>query len=182
MKHTVAGIQSMNMFGIPHVGADVCGYKGSKRDDEMCARWIQLSTFYPLARSNQNDKNGDATDEPQEPYAIKDPKFAGWATAAIQDRYQYLRHMYTCLYEVSQWSGSCIDPAFYYYPTDENLYLDTSASFMVGGALLVTPVLEGGDPKTIKAYLPKGQWVNLASAALDVNGNNDAGSTVDINA
>ncbi len=41
----------MNMFGIPHVGADVCGFKGSKRDDEMCARWIQLASFYPLARS-----------------------------------------------------------------------------------------------------------------------------------
>jgi alpha-glucosidase (family GH31 glycosyl hydrolase) len=52
MKYTIAGIQSMNMFGIPHVGADVCGFKGNSRDDEMCARWIQLSTFYPLARSN----------------------------------------------------------------------------------------------------------------------------------
>lgn len=155
MKHTIAGIQSMNMFGIPHVGADVCGYKGSKRDDEMCARWIQLSTFYPLARSNQNDKDGDKTDDPQEPYQLQG-KYKGWAISAIQDRYQYLRHMYTCLYEVSQWGGSCIDPAFYYYPTDDNLYQDPSASFMVGGALLVTPVLQGGDPQTFTAYLPKG--------------------------
>lgn len=90
--------------------------------------------------------------------------------------------MYTCLYEVSQWSGSCIDPAFYYYPTDDNLYKDTSASFMVGGALLVTPVLEGDDIKTFQAYLPKGKWVNLASVGLDVNGDNDAGSTVTLDA
>lgn len=40
MKYTISGIMSMNMFGIPHVGADVCGYKGGKLDQEMCARWI----------------------------------------------------------------------------------------------------------------------------------------------
>lgn len=40
MKQSIAGIQAMNMFGIPHVGADVCGYVGTKKDDEMCARWI----------------------------------------------------------------------------------------------------------------------------------------------
>lgn len=90
--------------------------------------------------------------------------------------------MYTCLYEVSSWGGSCIDPAFYYYPTDDNLYQDPSASFMVGGALLVTPVLTGGDPQTFTAYLPKGQWVNLASPTFSVNGNNQAGSTVTLNA
>ena len=43
---------NMNMFGIPHTGADVCGYQGVAKLDEMCFRWIQLSTFYPLDRSN----------------------------------------------------------------------------------------------------------------------------------
>jgi alpha-glucosidase (family GH31 glycosyl hydrolase) len=28
MKHSVAGMMNMNMFGIPHVGADVCGFFG----------------------------------------------------------------------------------------------------------------------------------------------------------
>ena len=40
MKQSIASMMSFNMFGIPHVGADVCGYVGKKRDDEMCARWI----------------------------------------------------------------------------------------------------------------------------------------------
>ena len=43
---------NMNMFGITHAGADVCGFFGEKMDQEMCARWIQLSTFYPLARAH----------------------------------------------------------------------------------------------------------------------------------
>jgi alpha-glucosidase len=40
MNSSIAGIMSMNMFGIPLAGADVCGFFGEKRNDEMCARWI----------------------------------------------------------------------------------------------------------------------------------------------
>jgi alpha-glucosidase len=40
MKYSIAGIMNMNMFGIPQAGADVCGFFGEKKDDEMCARWI----------------------------------------------------------------------------------------------------------------------------------------------
>lgn len=52
MRYSIAGIMNMNMFGIPQAGADVCGFFGQTRDDEMCGRWIQLSTFYPLARTH----------------------------------------------------------------------------------------------------------------------------------
>jgi len=52
MKLSIDGIMNMNMFGITHAGADVCGFFGEKMDQEMCARWIQLSTFYPLARAH----------------------------------------------------------------------------------------------------------------------------------
>jgi alpha-glucosidase (family GH31 glycosyl hydrolase) len=71
--------------------------------------------------------------------------------------------MYTCLYEVSQNGGSCIDPLFYYYPEDDNLYTDTSSHFMVGGAIKVSPVLEElADTVTeFGAYFPKGSWVSL---------------------
>lgn len=40
LTYSIAGIMNMNMYGIPHVGADVCGFFGEKRDDEMCGRWI----------------------------------------------------------------------------------------------------------------------------------------------
>lgn len=40
MKYSIAGIMNFNMFGIPHVGADVCGFRGDVKDDEMCGRWI----------------------------------------------------------------------------------------------------------------------------------------------
>jgi alpha-glucosidase (family GH31 glycosyl hydrolase) len=70
--------------------------------------------------------------------------------------------MYTCLYEVSQWGGSCIDPLFYYYPEDDNLFTNIEESFMVGGALKVSPIYESLIGKTTyKSYFPKGKWVSM---------------------
>ena len=40
IKYSIAGIMNMNMFGIPQVGPDVCGFFGTARDDELCTRWI----------------------------------------------------------------------------------------------------------------------------------------------
>ena len=54
MNYSIAGIMNMQMFGVPHAGADVCGFFGKYMDQEMCARWIQLATFYPFARMHQN--------------------------------------------------------------------------------------------------------------------------------
>jgi alpha-glucosidase (family GH31 glycosyl hydrolase) len=46
---------NMNMFGFTHTGADACGnteFDSTKKEmnEELCLRWIQLATFFPLAR------------------------------------------------------------------------------------------------------------------------------------
>jgi alpha-glucosidase (family GH31 glycosyl hydrolase) len=50
MKHSIAGVMNFNMFGIPLTGPETCGFFGTDLMDELCGRWIQLATFYPLAR------------------------------------------------------------------------------------------------------------------------------------
>lgn len=81
LKYSISGIMNMNMFGIPHVGADICGFYGKDRDDELCARWTQLATFYPLARFHY-DKDSDDN----EPYLMEEP-YKSISRRAMLDRY-----------------------------------------------------------------------------------------------
>ena len=59
------------MFGIPLVGADVWRFNG-KFDQEMYARWMQLSVFYPFARNHYNLTDNSKESLPsQEPYNLE---------------------------------------------------------------------------------------------------------------
>jgi alpha-glucosidase (family GH31 glycosyl hydrolase) len=51
MGLSVSGIMLMNMFGIPVVGADICGFMGDT-NPELCARWHIVGSFYPFSRNH----------------------------------------------------------------------------------------------------------------------------------
>jgi alpha-glucosidase (family GH31 glycosyl hydrolase) len=74
-----------------------------------------------------------------------------------------LRHQYTCLYEVTQWGGTCIDPTFFHFPLDDNLQNDIQSSFIVGNSILVAPITQSVNGDTVSTYLPAGRWVDLTS-------------------
>ena len=85
-------------------------------------------------------------------------------------RYNFLRHQYTCLYEVSLWGGTCFDPAFFFYPLDDNLHIDHQANFVVGNAILVTPITQALKTSTFKGYFPAGKWVDVMNEKFTVIG------------
>lgn len=44
MGQSVTGSMMMNLFGIPLVGSDICGFVGDT-DPELCARWYMVGAF-----------------------------------------------------------------------------------------------------------------------------------------
>jgi alpha-glucosidase (family GH31 glycosyl hydrolase) len=99
MYFSIQGILQFQLFQIPFVGADTCGFSelltwvSSRRyadrpldgntDEELCNRWMQLSAFTPFYR-NHNIKGAI----PQEPYRW--PSVANASRSAIATRYSLL--------------------------------------------------------------------------------------------
>lgn len=165
MRYSIAGVMNMNMFGIPMVGPDTCGFiSTSEYDDheeqEICGRWMQLATFYPFARQHRDKYPSGG--KPNEPYNLGD--YAAMARSAIFDRYRYIKFLYTCLFEASKTGQTCYDPLLFHYPEIEGAYNDTESTFIVGDAIKVSPLLHSSENFTklnYTVFFPKGQWIDL---------------------
>ena len=51
MKLSVDGVYSYNLFALPFMGSDICGFNGDAAPD-LCTRWHILGSLYPFARNH----------------------------------------------------------------------------------------------------------------------------------
>src|SRR3990167_452714 len=47
LKYSISGMINMNLFSVPFVGADICGFNGNT-NALLCLRWYQLGIFFLL--------------------------------------------------------------------------------------------------------------------------------------
>lgn len=164
LYYSIPGMLNFQMFGIPLVGSDVCGFLGDT-NEELCTRWMELGAFYPFSR-NHNGKGARS----QEPYTFSQ-QMTDTSRWILNVRYSLLPYYYTLFYFASCPASSTEQPAstvtrplFFEFPDDQNTYA-IDKQFMVGGGLLVSPVLTQG-ATSVTAYFPKARWYDFFTRDL----------------
>jgi len=147
------------MFGIPMVGADICGFIYDTTE-ELCARWIEVGAFYPFVR-NHNALGQTA----QEFYLWSSVTAA--AQNALGMRYQMLPYIYTLFFQAHTTGSTVARPLWMNFPSDTSA-LSIDRQFMLGSSILISPVLDQG-VTTVSAYFPQGYWYDFASRVLAVD-------------
>lgn len=149
---SIVTMNMMALFGIPMVGADICGFIADSQE-ELCARWIEVGAFSLFSRDH--NEIGAA---PQELYVWD--TVAAASRNALGLRYKLLPHLYSLMYR-AHIDGSTVHNALWmHFPEDSNtVYCD--GQYMWSDSLLFTPVLEEHAVQVI-GYFPKGKWYPLS--------------------
>ena len=149
MALSIPMFQTLGLSGEPFVGADAGGFIG-RTDAELLTRWYQIAFLTPFCR---NHAQRDAYDH--EPW-----RFGTYYEDIIRKylklRYRFLPFLYTALEEAHRTGVPIFQPLLLNYQDDANT-LAIDDEFMVGGDLLVAPILNPGSTGRL-VYLPKGTW------------------------
>ncbi|KAG9308425.1 glycoside hydrolase family 31 protein [Chiua virens] len=135
MYLSIQGILQFQIYQIPMVGADTCGFHGNV-DEELCNRWMQLSAFTPFYR-NHNIYGAI----PQEPYRWD--SVADASRIAIAARYSMLPYWYTLFANASTNGLPPVRALFYEFPDEPELF-KVDRQWLIGRDILVTPALTPG--------------------------------------
>ncbi|XP_053395701.1 maltase-glucoamylase-like [Mercenaria mercenaria] len=153
LRKSIIGMLEFNLFGIPYVGADICGY-WNNGSPELCKRWLQLGAFYPFSR-NHNQK--DAKDNHP---AILDLRYrASKNSMAMETRYWLLPYLYTLFHKAHTVGHTVMRPLHHEFADDEMTF-DLDKQFLWGPALMISPILYQGQT-SISIYVPRGPWYDF---------------------
>ena len=94
------------MFGIPYVGADICGFL-ENTNEELCQRWMELGAFYPFSRNH----NGEGLID-QDPAALSE-SVQNSSRTALNIRYRLLPYLYTLFYESHTTGSTVVRPLYH---------------------------------------------------------------------
>ena len=155
LRQSINDILNFNLFGIPMVGADICGFSGVT-NVELCSRWSSLGAFYPFAR------NHNSNDSPDQDPAALGPDVVKAAKYSLKIRYQLLPYLYTLMYESSMTGLPVVRSLALEFPEDEKT-ASISDQFLLGSAIMVSPVVEP-NVRVVKPYFPKYTgWFNFVN-------------------
>ena len=145
-------MQEFNIFGIPYVGSDICGFNGVT-NEELCLRWQQLGAFHSFSRNHNSIGN-----PPQDP--AQWDSVAAAARKANLFRYRHLPYLYSLHFRASISGGTVVRPVFFEFPGDP-ITVTLSHQFLWGEALMIIPVTQAGVDQVYGYLPPSTTWYSL---------------------
>lgn len=161
MINGINGIFQFQIYGIPMVGDDLCGFMGVS-NDKLCARWMALGSFFPFSR-NHNFLGVKG----QEPFVYGVNSYTYKISyLALRIRYSMLRYYYTQMFLISKGkSGSIFKPTFFEYSSDPLAYNYIDNGILIGNAFYFIPAISE-DVKQ-KVYYPNADLVNVLTDEIE---------------
>jgi len=157
LKSSIISMMDFNFFGIPMIGADICGFNGPS-NEELCARWIEVGAFSPFSR------NHNALGQPDQELYLWDSVTEA-SKRALGMRYRMLPYMYS-LFHKSHTKGSTVMRPLWFNFLDDAGSATIDRQYMLGDAVLLSPVLDEGQT-SVSAYFPAGMWYNFETSSFD---------------
>ncbi|KAK7100863.1 probable maltase-glucoamylase 2 [Littorina saxatilis] len=152
LRDSIVGMLNFNLFGIPYIGADICGFfQDTTR--ELCLRWMQLGAFYPFSRNHNGYGNRE-----QHPGAFDD-EFGRMSREIMETRYWLLPYLYTLFHQAHTQGDTVVRPLHHEFSRDTRTY-GIDRQFLWGPALLISPIVEEGQTE-LEYYLPEGRWYDF---------------------
>nr|XP_042704861.1 sucrase-isomaltase, intestinal-like [Chrysemys picta bellii] len=149
MHMSIIGMLEFNLFGIPYIGADICGFL-LDTTYELCLRWMQLGSFYPFSRNH----NGEGQTE-QDP-AVFGAEFAEISRSTLLIRYTLLPYLYTLFFDSHVHGNTVVRGLMHEFTSDHQTHgIDTA--FLWGPAFMIAPVLQEG-ARSVDVYFPEASW------------------------
>eukprot|EP00075_Anas_platyrhynchos_P031081 XP_027320334.1 sucrase-isomaltase, intestinal [Anas platyrhynchos] len=158
IKWAIPGMLEFNLFGIPYIGADICGFFDDTTE-ELCRRWMQVGAFYPFSRNHN-----------AEGYIPQDPAVFGADSVLVKTskhylniRYTLLPYLYTLFYKAHTQGDTVVRPVLHEFYSDEVTW-EVDRQFLWGPGLLISAVLDPG-VDVIQAYIPDAVWYEYETGA-----------------
>eukprot|EP00887_Chlorella_sp_A99_P002350 scaffold10.g2350.t1 len=150
LAFSIPGVLSSGLAGIPMAGADICGFGGETTEE--LRDHSGLGTYQELYRWPL------VADTARKVLRMRYRRaWVGWERCG---RCILLPYLYSALWAASRTGAPVMRPLWLDFPAERATH-ENARQFMLGDALLVTPVLEPG-AQNVSGYLPGGTtWYSL---------------------
>lgn len=165
---------SLNIAGLPFVGADVGGFFGNP-DSELLVRWNQAAAYQPFFRGHAHHDSAR-----REPWVFGQETLELMRNAAMA-RYALLPYWYTVFWIASVTGIPIMRPMWMEYPLEDRMFgLDDQ--YLIGSDLLVKPITGQGETETGVVFPIGSTWYDvdtLSQVSVDATGSTTVQAELD---